>query len=71
MNFRVIVLVEDYHNIPLIADSMVGMTLKHCEVGTTITKNGFRYVGLIFEGEKPLETEIKKMLADLNLTLSE
>lgn len=60
-----LVLVDDYHTISLIAESIVNQKLDSFEIGF-VEKKG-HYLGVIYEGERPSLEEIILLLVNNGL----
>ncbi len=74
--FAQIVVVDDYHSIHEIAESIIrkNVWLKGKELGTTfgsgIESTCLKYVGVIFEGSCPNNDEITKLLDKAGVELT-
>jgi hypothetical protein len=62
-----LVVVEDYHDIGMIADAIQGVELSWREVGMS----GPDYVGVIFDGCSPGDGEIADLILDADVTLTD
>lgn len=56
--FITICVVDDYHDIDYIAKSLPALKLHYHELGTTKVKGVTKYVGLLYSGAFPRETDI-------------
>lgn len=60
-----LVVVEDYHEISMIAEAIQGVKLSWREIGMSNQD----YVGVIFDGLQPGDGEIADLLIETNITL--
>lgn len=60
---KTLAIVDDYHDFELITSAIVSLKAKHLEI-VSISVRGIytKYLGIIYEGKRPSNTEIDVML---------
>lgn len=70
VDLKLIVVVDDYHDIEDIANAIVGLEVSSRELGTTWGPGNIsKYVGVIFEGCCPGDGEIADLLLEADIEL--
>ncbi len=60
-----LVMVDDYHDIDMIASSIQGVELSGLEIGMS----GGQYVGVVYSGNRPGDGEVFDLLLDTGIQL--
>ncbi len=67
--FKELLLVQDYHDFDLIRLAFVNKKFKILEIGSKTTSQGFRYAGIIYDGDKPTKQEIDNIIEENNIVV--